>query len=541
METVFYPFSCCFDINSLKKFFLLFEKTYFVDNLPIKIRKSINDTNVNNADYINDLYNRAFELGVISYIDSTHILEKYDEFICDNIYSDLNNSEFLEKSIQYNCDSFTVSSNRMPPSFKKIFYPGCGTYSEFISLQKLLYYNGDCSKIDKESMYDLLWDHGVKLRSPIITKESAFKMIDNEYKFVIGKNPTFLLPSYELSFAQLFSLRLNEIILVAIENDFALITDNEYFDSLLKLKNFNYTKSNSILNEKINMYKFNTIKKNISMMLLNTIYKDNDISSISIEKIIDFRMSNKKLFSNLWDYIEQVTCEMPENLNDYEIFQYVYKNNIHNIHLIQDDIKKAFFKSFGNLIIQSTGVIVPMAVTISSVGGSFATLISACTTAEIAYLATDGTEKLIDTIKNTKDLKNNPLAYLLNAKKQKYKKEKHKKINLIKYNGYIVLMRNEGCFIHNHTYPPCCNSINYIALVSFTVRNKNIFYLVNTEEINPNKSFNSFDFFEYCKKISIVKSFTADDLESAIKKACKIMPKIKLDTYLMDRYNFLDL
>lgn len=525
----------------IKKIFLLFNKTYFVDNLPIKIREIINDSNTTNSDYINNLYKIAFENGIISYIESSNILKKYDKIICDNIYSDLNNSTFLEKAIEYNCDSFTVSSNRLPPSFRKIFYPGAGSYSEHISLQKLLHYNGDCSRLDEESMYDLLWDSGVKLRSPIITRENAFNMIEKEYKFIIGGNPGLLLPSYQLSFVQLFSLRLNEAILIAIENDLSLITDNNYFDNLLKLKKFDYIQNDDVSILKINTYKFNAIKKKISIQLLNSIFKDNNISSLSIEKVIDFRMSNEKLFSKLWDYIEHITCEIPENLNDYEMFQYIYKNNIHNINLLHDDIKETFLKSFGNLIIQSVGVVIPTAVTISSVGGSFKSLVCACTTAEAAYLATDGTEKLIDTITDIKKIKNNPFAYLHKAKNQNNEKQKNVKISQIKYNGYIVLKKTEGFFVHNHTKPICYNSFNYIALVSFTVKKRNMFYLVNTEEINPEKSFNTFDFFELCKKISIIKPFVARDLNKAIKKIYKKIPENELDIYLMSKYNFLNL
>ena len=82
---------------------------------------------------------------------------------------------------------------------------------------------------------------------------------------------------------------------------------------------------------------------------------------------------------------------------------------------------------------------------------------------------------------------------------------------------------------------------NYIALVSFTVKKRNMFYLVNTEEINPEKSFNTFDFFELCKKISIIKPFVARDLNKAIKKIYKKIPENELDIYLMSKYNFLNL
>ena len=541
MKVLYYPYSRCFDDVTLKKLFLLFDKTYFVDSKPIFIRELITKNNFsgNDIEYYNRLYNIARSAGIIDYFDPTEILRKYDGVICANVRSDIENPTYLEQALEYSYCSLSVFTERLPPSYTLWFDAGVGFYGEAISLQKFIHYNGDGRLLSEQDLYDLNWPQGVRLRSPIVTKESALEIIKKEYAYAIGGNPAISLPSYELPFLQLSALRINEAMLICLENNFAMITDELVYNELLQIKAksvANQQNNNALHTNKVShRFQLNTLKLRIAEEILNCIFERTDFLQLSVEEIIHFRSKNQSLFVKLWNKIDQIATKTNTDASDSDIFKQVYNQYTNDIQMLKNELSSTFLSVFSKVLIQSAGVIVPTAIASSSLEISFSKMLLTCATAQLAYISTTGAEQVVNGIKGIKTSKNDPYAYLIKASKsdsKKTSKVKQKSFNNIVYEGYIVLAELE---VAPHLG---FGQYNYLALLSFYNKIRQ-FYVINSRDlILPNYT-DAKSLLKQCKKVAMIKPFTAPSLYDALVIIKDRLPYIKFDPKLMSKYNFL--
>jgi len=554
MKVLYYPYSRCFNDDILKKMFLLFEKTFFVDSRPVLLRNLILKSNLDNinTDFYEDIYDIAREGGIIDYFDPSDILKRYDDVICANVKSDIEDINFMEKAILYSADSLSVLSERLPPSYKTWFYAGSGTYGEAVALQKYIHHNGDCKKLNKSEIYDLTWFGGVRRRTPIITMESAQKILRDKYVYIIGGNPILSLPSYELTFLHLSSLRINEALLICLENNLTMLTDEIIFDDLLRIKEKRTFEMLSDINECIDndkyKYQLNQLKMRIAVEILNCIFERTDFSQRTIKDILHFRMSNKTLFNNFWRKIEQITTTISFDADDKDIFKQIYNLYTKDIQDFRENFSNAYLNIFGRMIVQSAGVVVPVAITSASLGLPLSTMLLTCATAQMGYLTTTGAEKFFEGINIIKGTREHPYAYLIKAKQEKnikksgiFKQKNGNPPNKVIYEGYIVLSKTEVNLENLDLYRLDLSfKDNYLALLSFYKKKKRIFYLVDTNSIacclKEYKEANSL--LAVCRKKAFAKPFIAKDLSEALEIIRNQMPDIKFDVDLMSRYNF---
>lgn len=523
MKILYYPYSRCYDELTLKKMLLLFEKIYFVDSKPPVVRELINENflaDKNNSD-INNIYKLAQRANLIEYIDVRNMLNDYDSLLCANIFNDLHDNVYIDTSIKYSTESFSVLAERLPKSFTSFFRGAGFSFEEEIVLQKIIKNDGDISRLNESDLKVALHPSMLHNHLHYITYQNAIKVFKEKFADTIGGNPVIKLSSYELSFTHLASLRINEAILLSALNDLAMVTDESVFDTLLKIKQDRTIKyineKTEIENKNLFKYNNNSLKKRVAVELFSDILDDIELRQIPIKDIIKFRLANRRAFELLWSKINDLSLELSVSCNDEEIFRIVYEKYMKDIAVIKSSMKKTIESSFKSLLLNSAKAIIPTAVTSIALGLSNKLILGACATAEIGYLSSSGVNDISEVITKLNTSCNNPYAFLLGIKESK--KMPKKKIKNCKYEGYIEIgLLNDI---------PLC-------LVSF-IKATRVFYLIYDITLSMMNIRNEADIEKICKKRTIIKRFEAEDLQSAINHIKKELPDFIIDEHRISK------
>lgn len=421
-EYLYYPYSRCIDDTHLKKSLLLFDKVVFLDTQPQFMRNALMyQENKEYAEKIEETYNYLSDMDAIKVINPQPIINKYDLFLTMNVTCDLRDKNYCDLAIKHSTDVWSILYERLPPSFIKAFYPGAGTFWEAISIQNLLRTYDKLSLLSDHENHLIANDFMMGQFSNL-TNSELWEIFDNRYKYVIGGNPHITLETYEVPFLQASSLRINEALLVCYENGYVPFTDSAIHSKLLNAKLDNtlakINADKNIRDSVVPDLQYVLPKEHLSLKIIDELLPSECLRDLSFSELISYKSENIKLLDRFNAKIAEISAcveEVGHDDNYYRNLQRIIdKEVIPEIKEIKGELNKSFEKNFGKLILNSIGVLVPT-ISASILGGlSFINILTACAIAEIGYLTTAGSDKLMDIVSSTRQRKRTDYSYLLN-------------------------------------------------------------------------------------------------------------------------------
>ncbi|MBS4842899.1 MULTISPECIES: hypothetical protein [Clostridium] len=410
MKCLYYPYSRAVDLNTLKKATLLFDEIAFIDTKPQFIRNEIMSGVVSEKDYKEELeiaYSYLEKEGVVSIINPGKIVNDYDSLLTMNTIRDISDDEFCKLAIRYNTSIWDVFRDRIPPSFLKKFYPGCGTFMEAVALQnKIKSGNLDCAS---EKTYGR-WDK--------ISEERAWKLF-SRYKFVIGGNPHIELESYKLPFLQASSLRMNEALLISAINNYIPFTDSKIHDRLLVQKvklAFEQIENNLDLREYLDFkLPINLPQQHLNFAVLEKLIPEDELKKRSFEELVSYRRENQEKLRRLRDRIAEISSAIDitkVNSNYYlELQRIIDSKIVPEITKVRDELTTKYEESFGKLAIRSLQVTVPTLTATMFAGLSLSQILVACAIAEMGMVTTTGINEITKIWQTTKETNRTSYSY----------------------------------------------------------------------------------------------------------------------------------
>ena len=418
MKYLYYPYSRCLNEVQLKKAVLAFDSIVFLDNQPIFMRNAdITKNHTENEQLLAQAYYYLQNEGIVTIYNPTEIVKKKDLLITCNTTKDLKNREYCDLAIHYSTETWNYSATRIPKSFIEAFYPGTGTYYESRLLQQILACDGN------RSTARLTFDgHWMNRFPEELSLEELWSIFDERYKYVIGGNPIIHLAYYNLPFLQASSLRINEALLVCLEEGYIPFTDSTVHQQLLNKKVtavYEELRTNNKIRELLDI-PYEIPKTMISLEVIEQILSDDEISQMEFLDIIEYKKDNKELFERYKNKINELAATINNIDNPIklqrDIQRIIDKDVIPELNDIRRKLRLSYKSNIGKIVLQSSGVLVPTIAMLTTGGVGYSTILKACALAELGYLTSTGADRLIDLAKAKNESSTNDFQYILNLK-----------------------------------------------------------------------------------------------------------------------------
>jgi hypothetical protein len=415
IRCVYYPYSRAINEQTLKKAVLLFDELVFLDSEPWFIRQNLLTQEYEEDDSeIEEKYEFLMENEFISIGNPEEYISEYDELITANVVNDMNNDKFVNQAIDYDVGTWDVMTERIPPSFFDVFYPGAGKFSEAISLQALINSEGELEDIPEEYCHFAeIWDNRFG------QKEDYESIFESSYKFVVGGKPTMELETYELPFLQASSLRLNEALLFASMEGYIPFTDSAVHDRLLREK---INRSTAILTDDPNLTNKINVEvpvkipqQQLAVTILDQLIPNKELQERNLTELWNYRQSNSDTFEQFHTKIAELSTEIksinPSREYDREIRRLVDSEVIPEIKQAQQSLLTEYEKSFGDVAARSATAVVPTLLATTFAGLGLWEVLGACALAEGGALAKEGVSAIKESWLARREYQRTPFAY----------------------------------------------------------------------------------------------------------------------------------
>jgi len=355
------------------------------------------------------------EEGIVRFVDPTTAIQKAGKTLTAAVANDVRDDEFCKLAVLSDITVWDVLRERLPEGFLEVFYAGAGTFMEAVSLQQV---------INTAGSMEALSDTTMRFASfPIneISNRDALAWFLNRYRFVVGGNPHIQLESYEVPFLQASSLRVNEALLVAEENDLIPFSDSTIHDRMLRLK---VSRSAQMLRE----HASNLLDEDASLSeslqyghiavgVLDRLIPEASLAQRSLEEITRFRKKGHAQLTTLKHALGSLSYELDIRKPQREYYSTIRKvvetRVVPEILKAREELIKGYEASFGKVALESMQVVMPTLVATSFAGLGSWEIVAAAALAESTYLSTKGVNTLLDAWRAKRARSRSNYAYLI--------------------------------------------------------------------------------------------------------------------------------
>lgn len=443
MNCLYFPYSRCIDLNSLKKALLLFDKIYFLDTLSVEIRQALiregshfsefKVLSEENQKYLASTYNYLREEELIGFIDPTELLRSHDLLLSQNIINDLRNEEYYQYATGYYDKEWTVLRTRLPQTFLDSLKPDVMTFENrnWESLRNARHLRNALQEYAKSSKFKLEISHFYRFYQQIYNTPHYSIAFENTDKQVVHnakksgeaiKGKPFLdLETYDIPFHLASSIRITEALIVCLEKDLIPLTDSYIHKKLLTIKIENALreiKNNAYIREACNFdLHYELPKQDLALTIIDKLLPLDIFENMSFEDVVSYKKEHRELFDEFNIVLSKLAATINDNPFDdnymRRLQKIIDKNVIPEINKIEMKMNKSIAKNTGKIIIQSSGVLVPVLYASILGGLSIKDILIACALGELSYLTTTGSDNLFKVVDKLKNKKSNSFSYLL--------------------------------------------------------------------------------------------------------------------------------
>jgi hypothetical protein len=415
LRCLYYPYSRAISTTTLKKAVLLFDEIAFLDSQPWFVRRELlQDTEKPTDPGIEDEYNFLESENLVKIVNPESLIAKFDRLLTAAVINDIRDEELCKIGVNYSVAVWDVLRERIPPSFLDAFYPGAGTFSEAISLQAIVNAGGSIENISSE--YRRFAEFRWKNR-PV---EELWPVFLDRYRWVVGGNPHIELEAYQIPFLQASSLRINEALLVAASDQFIPVTDSAVHDRMLRQKverSIHSLIEDPELREKLQVQISCQLPyEHLMVAVLDRLIPDHELEKRTIKELVEYRRANGDKLQQMRLAVGSLAAELKE-ISPSPSYLSTVKNLVESkviseITRAREEMVKEYEGAFGKLFLQCAQVTLPVLVATLFGGLSTWEIFGACALAESTFLATNGSQHVLDLWRANRVAGRNSYSYL---------------------------------------------------------------------------------------------------------------------------------
>lgn len=364
-RALYYPYSRCINLNTLKRCILLFDELWFADPLDEATRKELHlthdvlrnassDFNAIFADWqgIKDIYSKLIDKGIVKVYKPTELNEKNDAVLTSATCSDLLDTSFLRICIRNNPFFFwRVHRKRIPPSLLDSLtrikdHAESATTDAFTSLG---YHN--IREVN---------DYGVTLFRPM----DAVNLIPQKeiwQRRAGNRSDQIWEGIWETSFALGSSLSMNQALLVSTEHNLVPLTDSTPHHNMMVAKFRRACQdSGNVVEDTVRvptegMITTETIDQQQKYQLLlwnimNTVIPDAGLENLSVDQVLKYRKRSRSTLQRFrietGVFLTKIQSEFWDEKFLREISGIIRGEVLPKLQLYQDQLQESYEKLF---------------------------------------------------------------------------------------------------------------------------------------------------------------------------------------------------